>query len=385
MPKPVSVSTLRVVTDVRALAIERGYRYSPVEAAGDQSLAASTGLPQDRELLHDGGRIAEHLYAAGGGAEGIRRWCSQLGATSRERFDESFVCEIPDALVVGELGVVVTPHGEILHQSNLGARQGSSLPWVLRSFAEPPATLRGTHVSLLTFASKSYAHWLLDSLPRLALVSPDDPAIRVVVPAEPTAFQLESLAMLRIGEDRVVRHSPPVQRVERLLLAVAASTLANPRRSHLLAVRDALLRARHRGGKPPRSNRRVYVSRARSSRPVDNELEILPIVRDFGFDVVASEALPYAEQVALFSEAEAVLGAHGAGMHNHLFNPNAASVIELYNPKLWTPSVLRTASICGHAHFHVFEQNVGSGLQTRVDPERLRSLLAQALPSRPPR
>jgi hypothetical protein len=378
--KTVPLAALRVAADVRSVALEHGYRYTVFEPAGDQIQNASTGLDADRPLLQDEARIAEHLYSADGGTLGIRAWYSQLGRASEQRFAETFVCEIPDALVVSELGVVVTPHGEILQQSNLGARAGASLPWVLRSWIEAPPTLRGTYVSLLTFASKSYSHWLLDSLPRLALVPRDEPAIRFFVPAEPTSFQLESLALLGIGEDRTVPHGPTIRRVERLLLVVAATALAHPRRSHLLAVRDALLHGRYGIDGPPRPSRRVYVSRASAVRPVDNEPEVLAIARELGFEEVASERLPYADQIALFAEAESVLGAHGAGMHNHLFNPNAASILELYNPKLWTPSVLRTASICGHEHFHAFAENVGSRLETRVDPQRLRSLLTRAFP-----
>jgi capsular polysaccharide biosynthesis protein len=61
-----------------------------------------------------------------------------------------------------------------------------------------------------------------------------------------------------------------------------------------------------------------------------NERELIERLTPFGFEAVALERLSVREQANLFSGAEIVVGAHGAGLANLLFASPGCQVIEIY-------------------------------------------------------
>jgi capsular polysaccharide biosynthesis protein len=78
-------------------------------------------------------------------------------------------------------------------------------------------------------------------------------------------------------------------------------------------------------------NRRIYVSRNDTPRRrVANEDEILPVLSERGFEAVPPGRLSFRDQVALFNDADAVAGPHGAGLTNILFAPRSAKVLEIF-------------------------------------------------------
>lgn len=82
---------------------------------------------------------------------------------------------------------------------------------------------------------------------------------------------------------------------------------------------------------PAHVKRRLYVTRADTKkRRIANETELSPLLAARGFEAVAPGRLPLADQAALFAGAEAILGAHGAGLTNILFAPKGARVIEIF-------------------------------------------------------
>lgn len=80
-----------------------------------------------------------------------------------------------------------------------------------------------------------------------------------------------------------------------------------------------------------RPTRRLYVTRTDTKkRRIANEGELMPLLAARGFASVAPGLLPLADQAALFAGAEAIVGAHGAGLTNILFAPHSARVVEIF-------------------------------------------------------
>lgn len=76
--------------------------------------------------------------------------------------------------------------------------------------------------------------------------------------------------------------------------------------------------------------RRIYVTRRDSPvRPLLNERYVENIMEDFGFEIVNNSILTPSEQAVVFSEAEIIVGAHGAGLTNCVFASEGAIVVEL--------------------------------------------------------
>jgi hypothetical protein len=83
---------------------------------------------------------------------------------------------------------------------------------------------------------------------------------------------------------------------------------------------------------------RLYVSRRRFSqrglfRVVANEAHIETAFRRRGFEVIYPEAVPFEDQIALYSGAQWVAGISGSGLHNSLFMRPDTTVIELGDPR----------------------------------------------------
>lgn len=89
----------------------------------------------------------------------------------------------------------------------------------------------------------------------------------------------------------------------------------------------------------PRGNKRIYVARgAAPRRRVLNEPAVERLLAGYGVTAVNPGALSFTDQVALFADAEIVVGAHGAGLTNAVFMGPGGALIELTHDKrvVWT-------------------------------------------------
>jgi len=85
------------------------------------------------------------------------------------------------------------------------------------------------------------------------------------------------------------------------------------------------------GLKPECARRRIYVNRADArKRRLRNEQELWPLFAGKRFESIAAAGLSFRDQVALFSEAAAIAGPHGAGLSHILFAPPGVQVLEIF-------------------------------------------------------
>jgi capsular polysaccharide biosynthesis protein len=108
----------------------------------------------------------------------------------------------------------------------------------------------------------------------------------------------------------------------------------------------------HREGR-----RKLFISRRDSKRrKVVNEDFLASSLKDRGFEICLLEGMSFSAQMELFSQAEVIVAAHGAGLGNLVFAPDHCRVIEI------APSVARTyvgvlAGIRGLKHYRVSCRN----------------------------
>ena len=108
---------------------------------------------------------------------------------------------------------------------------------------------------------------------------------------------------------------------------------------------DAVLREKFGGQKPART--RLYVSRANARyRRVENEPELIEELAKLHFTAVDPGAHTFDAQVAMFWNADVVVGAHGAGLTNLVFAPNCRFAFELLSSGFRDRSTY--AHICRH-------------------------------------
>lgn len=93
---------------------------------------------------------------------------------------------------------------------------------------------------------------------------------------------------------------------------------------------------------------RVYISRARSARPIVDEDRVHGYLSTRGFDILFLEELPFEEQVARLNNARLVVAPHGAGLLNTLFMEPGGRVVEIATADWWVPAFRRIAHHQGH-------------------------------------
>ncbi|NTU78067.1 MAG: glycosyltransferase family 61 protein [Chloroflexales bacterium] len=379
---------LTVVGDVRPLAEARGWPVTVVRPSAVQIRRPSRTIAEDTlDIIRNGNRRVQTTHEtrlrwnkARARARG-EMYYSHLYAHTRYPVLETFTCSIPQALVAGRTGLVVTPQLEVLAQSSFDPARGVLQP-IIRERPAAQQALPGRYVSLISQVwTTNYSHWLIDSLVRLAMIDPAQADYKVILPHGALPFMRESLTLLGIGPERQVelpaRQGQLV--VEELLLCVAQQRATVSHADYVTAIRDRLLQAATGRTRHPAPWRRIYISRASSARKVVNEAELLPVLQAYGFEVVRCEELTMSEQIRLFSEATAVVGAHGAGMINPIFANPGAIVLELYNRLRWNHCICRVQNLMGHQHWHLFGEDVGGNWDTYVEPSRLRKVLRYAL------
>jgi len=74
---------------------------------------------------------------------------------------------------------------------------------------------------------------------------------------------------------------------------------------------------------------KIYISREKQVlRRVENEEEVMELLKKYGFKKVIAEEFSYDEQIKIFSKAKYLIGPHGAGFTNILFMEKGSSFME---------------------------------------------------------
>lgn len=201
----------------------------------------------------------------------------------------------------------------------------------LRNVTDVPRT-PGRHLVLLKQTwDSNYGHWLVDNLPKLALVRAlHDLADCDVVVNEPRSeamrrVMLDSLELAGVSEEQVRFVSAVPHRFEQLTIPGTISR--HPVTKAPVAIRFLEEIA---SAVPPSDAERIYVSRNLGTRRrLVNEDEALAVLVEHGYRRIDPETLTLREQVALFRGATHVVGNMGAALSNLAFSPGDVRVLAL--------------------------------------------------------
>jgi capsular polysaccharide biosynthesis protein len=189
----------------------------------------------------------------------------------------------------------------------------------------PPVRLAGNWTSVISGSSTLFYHWFLDALPRLAVLPefPDD--TKVLVHAELPAYKLDTLKWLGLEG----RFRPTAERhliIENYYFSSHASMTGGASPYSVAFLRRVFLNKADLSYDPPR---KFYLRRVGKSRGIVNEAEVLDFFQNLGWAIVDTEAMPLAQQIRLFAQAERIVTLHGGGLTNLLWCQPGCQVLEL--------------------------------------------------------
>lgn len=246
-----------------------------------------------------------------------------------------YTLEIDRGVVVGDYGAIITPGHRLDYQTSpyFGIHSWREHPIFLRPRMPRIEDIPGSLAVLATRGgSNNYYHFLLDVLPRLAVLDACLPDIRpdaIYLPTG-TRYQREILALAGLDAATVVatgKHR--AVRAESLLVP----SLPNPDElapAWLVAWLRDRLPAVGNAGKP----RLLFVTRGQqpNTRRLATEADLWPALERRGFVRIDPGSMTVRDQIDHFAAAEAVVGVHGAALTNLIFARPGVRVLELFAP-----------------------------------------------------
>jgi capsular polysaccharide biosynthesis protein len=236
------------------------------------------------------------------------------------------------------------------------------------------------HVAL-PYEQHNYFHWTFEALAGLLIAREQLPRdARVVLRLDPAPFEAETLAALGIAPESIFV-LPPERVVQFPELYVLPRPFGKSAPAPIVAsALRGLVPAQPDAARP----RRLYVARA-SRRRIVNEDELRATLERHGFSEVSAEGLSVSDQTALFAQAEAVIGVHGAGLANSVYSPPGALLIELQPERREGLQLLywNVASVCGLRYIRIVCRSLTRRLHSdlEVDCSHLDALLRRRLPT----
>lgn len=231
----------------------------------------------------------------------------------------------------------------------------------------PPVKIDGTVAVIAKQHTANYFHWVVEFLPQVVdFLDYCEQTGQVIdhwyFDGRLLSFQTDSLAALGIAPDRCLfsENLPHIQ--ARQLWVFNHLSLIEGRQLSLQRLRNRLLLRNL-----PTPKRRLYLARSQSRRVV-NDPELQPLLDRWGFETVP-EGLSFAEQLALFSEAEVLLGPHGAAFANLVFCAPGTRILEFFSPSYISHFYWRLTGQLQMSYHYL----VGEAVESHTDP-MLRSL-----------
>ncbi len=230
---------------------------------------------------------------------------SEVEAHRDELSREQSLVVLENAMVRSADGIVQLPDGKVCYQGNWHLPYLKRHPSFCRRCGGQERRIKGNVYSLLCLWGGELYHWFHDVLPRLEFALPHLPkGTKFLLPHQTRAYQLESLRAYGIEPCDIELQSPRASAlIARLWFATPLGHATFTSGSALQRVAQRLKAFVHADVNGLRRDR-IYVSRREAiRRRVLNEDRIAAILGELGFRIEVCEALPWADQVRLFSNA----------------------------------------------------------------------------------
>lgn len=351
-----------------------------------QRTVPSAALPM-HELVHLGG--GENVPCPGIADLPVAASSRHLGLGSRSlALPPARVHVLRDVMICPGARVVMDRRGRIVAESLTGDMVGR-VPLEEDDVRTPPLEMGGV-AAIYRSPWRPHFHVLIDHVPRAALLS--QPAMRrigqisLVHDGPLTAIEAHLLPRLLGRQVNLVEVEPDRRIVaERTVLpgyVTRPGSGAIPSWYRRWIDREAAQVGDPGSGAPMR--RRIFVDRTRGARQVLNRDDLDRVLRAHRIETVDPLELSAIEQIALFRDAELVLGVTGSGLANTIFC-RSAHLIELVPGRELLPNYFYLATSKGLPYDHVLEPPDDRHLDAeerlrhdvRVDVAALDRLLAR--------
>lgn len=174
--------------------------------------------------------------------------------------------------------------------------------------------------------TQNYYHWITQALPRLKQAMEVVDKFILLLPAHHrTEFHTRSLKLLGVEEVLYFETDHTYYEVHNLLYPAHDIQVGDYQDNEIRALANALT------GKIDwiKGERKIFIQRNGPTRRIENEVKVLKLFTEYGFDVMDFSSLCFEEQIKTALGASVLAGVHGAGLTNMIFMMPGSRVLEL--------------------------------------------------------
>jgi hypothetical protein len=238
-----------------------------------------------------------------------------------------------------------------------------------------------TAILLAIPAYENFYHWMIETLPRLRMIenNPEYDSIPVVLPKKRTPkFIFESIDLCGF-KDRVQYLESGSYSVEKLLIPTLCSPRNQPCEETVEWLNTKFLGSNKIEDCTPDTKiySKIYVSRDDAeTRGVHNSHEVDNLLTNLGFKKVSMSDYTVKEQAFVFSNAEIIVGIHGAALTNIVFARPGCKFIEIFMEGWFTRAFFNLAKLRKIDYGYLLCQKVDSNID--IDLHKLETLIENA-------
>ena len=279
--------------------------------------------------------------------------------TPSYHFPGGYVAELNDVIYNTGDGTLTTPSRVILSDSINGWKDKYKFSIKESYFSNPKTLPDESGYSIFRSSNNGYYHTIIDNLPRLYLLNQvTHRPIRLLIPGKLTNIEKFFIDKLLPADSTVEFLEPGNSYLIKKL--IFPSFITKPFSGYLPKEYLDFLSDRVLPKRPREKKNRIFISRGedwRNSRNqrrrLLNEDAIFDKLRNFGFNRYRLENFSIEEQIALFYDAEFVVGAHGAGLSNTIFSKEIG-VLELFASDSILPYYYFLSKALGHKYSYLY-------------------------------
>jgi len=212
--------------------------------------------------------------------------------------------------------------------------------------------------------SSGYHHWITESLIRL--ISIDNYQNKtLLLPDNYPVFTYDSLKLL--GVNTIHKFSVKANLKLESLEIPEHPNSGHYDRSQLLSLKQLLLKY-----SIPSNIPFIYITRKNAAkRKIENEDELVPILKKYNFKIIDADNLTIKEQISLFSSCKVLISIHGAALTNCLFMNEKTNLVELYKSNAFINHCYERMTHQLNIHFTRLLCGGGVNANTHVDVTHL--------------
>ena len=325
----------------------------------------------------------------------VRRPPRTIEPTVHEVFERYYAVDAPEQALVGVRGASVLTNGLILLPD--GSLAGDVVTHMLEfrdgilanepAYTHPLPTTRreleGNYYPLVIGNAFNYYHWQQDVMIPLIAVLPHLPAdVRFIVPPDLKDFHHAMLDAVGLtAAERFVFPRTEVWTCEHLFFS---TPYLKPMLHTAQLTQPFVDRCLDAYGITDRTpSKRIYISRQHDNHwRTTNEPEVVAMLEGQGFESHDLAQLTFPQQVALFAQAEVIVGT-GAGLSNMIFAASGAKILQTQDPSYPVGHHFTISSAMDHQYWYFFADAVPNPesrfgrANLHVPPDKLRESLEQ--------